>query len=96
LLQNGFVQIHNDARGKNHFASGKCKKYTEKVFSAFCVDFFSFAQKKLHKKFSMQNGTGEYGTQNDRNLSNEKLKPFKTTGKMDKMRLFIRKKLRSK
>lgn len=43
LLQNGFVQIHNDVREENHFAPVKCKKYTEKVFLAFCGEFFCFA-----------------------------------------------------
>ena len=90
-LQNGFVQIHNDVRGENHFAPVKCKKYTEKVFLAFCVEFFCFAQEKLHKKFLLQNETGKYGAQTDRNLSSKKLKPRKTTEKMDKKRLFIRK-----
>ena len=37
-LQNRFVQIHNDAREENHFAPAKCKKYTEKIFLAFCGD----------------------------------------------------------
>ena len=91
LLQNRFVQIHNDTREKNHFAPVKCKKYTEKVFLVFCVEFFCFAQEKLHKKFLLQNETGKYGAQNDRNLSSKKLKPRKTTEKMDKKRLFIRK-----
>lgn len=50
-LQNRFVQIHNDVREKNHFAPVKCKKYTEKVFLAFCGEFFCFAPEKLHKKF---------------------------------------------
>lgn len=61
LLQNGFVQIHNDTRGKNHFTSVECKKYTEKVFLTFCGDFFCFAPEKLHKKFLLQNETGKYG-----------------------------------
>ena len=59
-LQNGFVQIHNDVREENHFAPAKCKKYTEKVFLAFCVEFFCFAQEKLHKKFLLQNETEKY------------------------------------
>lgn len=60
-LQNGFVQIHNDAREENHFAPVKCKKYTEKVFLAFCGEFFCFAPEKLRKKFLLQKETGKYG-----------------------------------
>lgn len=62
LLQNGFVQIHNDVREENHFAPVKCKKYTEKVFLTFCGEFFCFAPEKLHKKFLLQNETGKYGS----------------------------------
>ena len=49
-LQNGFVQIHNDAREENHFAPVKCKKYTEKVFLAFCGEFFLFCAGKVAQK----------------------------------------------
>ena len=50
LLQNGFVQIHNDVREENHFAPVKCKKYTEKVFLAFCGEFFLFCAGKVAQK----------------------------------------------
>jgi len=39
----------------------KYKKYTEKVFPAFCVEFFSFAAEKLRKIFLRQIETEEYG-----------------------------------
>ena len=96
FVTKSFVQIHNDTRVENHFASVKCKKYTEKIFLAFYGKFFRFTPEKLRKKFLLQNEPGKYSTQNDRNLSNEKLKSRKTTEKMDEKRLFIRKKLRSK
>lgn len=51
LLQNGFVQIHNDVREENHFAPVKCKKYTEKVFLAFCGEFFVLHLKSCTKNF---------------------------------------------
>ena len=52
LLQNGFVQIHNDVREENHFAPVKCKKYTEKVFLAFCWEFFCFALENMVLKMT--------------------------------------------